>query len=115
MRDLALDTTDGDLYVGDDQELALIDDAEEVGQAAAICLRAHEREYFLDQNLGPDHSQKVTQKPYNKAAAESHIASKLRTVQELRSVTQMDLTPSGTTVGGTVAIDSIYGPVVVTV
>lgn len=110
MDDLALDD-DGDIYLGDDQDIAVVSGADEVGQAAAIRLRAHRNEYALDQNFGPDYINAVLTTPYRKASSENHIRTELLKVEELQSVGEMDLEPNYQTreVSGEIEIQSIHG------
>lgn len=115
--DLFLDT-DGDLTVDDAQELKTVTGASEVAQAGGICLRAHKREYKLDQNFGPDWVNEVLTKPYRKASAERHITAELLTVRELTGVLDIDLAPSAdtpTALSGSVEIETIYGPESITI
>lgn len=110
MDDLALDG-DGDIYLGEDQDIAVVSGADEVGQAAVIRLRSHKGEYALDQAFGPDYINQVLTTPYYKASSENHVRAELLKVDELQSVGSMDLEPDyqGRQVSGNIEIQTIYG------
>lgn len=107
------ETTEWDISLDDTQDIALIEGAAETGQACGILFKAHEREYFKDQDFGPDHANKVLTKPFVKESARQHYASKLRGVEGVRSIEDIALTPSpdrDTPVQADISIQSIYGP-----
>lgn len=114
MLDFKLDD-DGDLCLDEHGELAMIDGAAEVAQAAGILLLSQEGEYFLDRRFGIDWVNKVLTKPYRQLSAERHVKSKLLGVFELSSVTSLRM-PAPTdsrTLPADIEILSIHGPEVV--
>lgn len=114
MLDFLLDEN-GDICLDENGDLAMVDGAAEVAQAAAIRLRSHRGEYFLDKEFGPDWRGRVLTKPYSQASAEDHIRSELKKVNELTSVKRLRMPkpPEGNQLPADIEINTIYGPEVI--
>lgn len=102
---------DGDLTLDSNQELQTVTGGSEVAQAAAILLRTHKGEYFLDQDFGIDYMGQVLTKPFRKASAERHIRAELMKIAGLQAVLDISITPDyeNRRLLGYIEIQSIYG------
>lgn len=102
---------DGDLAVGEDQELKSIDGPAEVAQSAALTLGAHMGSYYLDQEFGTDILGQILTKPLNKGRREREIRRAALTVEELTNVSNVNLEPNEATreLVGDMEINTIYG------
>lgn len=108
---------EGDLAVGDDQELGTATEATEAGQAAAIALRTILESYFIDLGFGTDWLGEVLLKPYDQPRAYREIRRVLSAVKEVKSVLEIDLVPNeqNMQLEGTVRIDTNFGEITVSV
>jgi hypothetical protein len=83
---LALDPETHDFFVGDDGSLAIVEDAEAVGQLAKQRLMTYLGEWFLDTQVGVPWFQEVFVRPFNELVTESHIK---RTILNTRGVEEL--------------------------
>lgn len=102
---------DGDLAVGEDQELMSIDGPAEVAQSAALTLGAHQGSYYLDQEFGTDILGQILTKPLNKGRREREIRRAALTVEELTNVSNIEIEPNEDTrqLEGEMSINTICG------
>lgn len=95
MIDLA-SNSDGDIYLGIDQDIALVAGADETGQAGKIALLAYKGEYRLDLEFGLDYENKINAKNANITDAQRAIYDTLAQVQGVRNIGPVGIDQSTT-------------------
>lgn len=111
MIDFAESTTDGDIYLDDSQDFAMLQGADETAQAVVCQIETEQGEWPLDLEHGTNYKDKFFHKRSTRADAEMELRRTARVVPEVRNIYKMRVTEddqphSARAVG---EIDTIYG------
>lgn len=83
---LAIDPTTNDLFLEDNGELAIVHDAEAVGQHVRQRLMTFEGEWFLDNTAGVVWLSKIMGRGYDPALAESVVKAEILDTEGVTSI-----------------------------
>lgn len=88
---LALDEATNDLFLSDDGNLAMVTDAEAVGQHGRQRLQTYSGEWFLDTTCGVPWLDQVLGKGYDPALAEAVVKAELLDTDGIEEITSFSV------------------------
>ncbi|PIV98553.1 MAG: hypothetical protein COW42_13935 [Deltaproteobacteria bacterium CG17_big_fil_post_rev_8_21_14_2_50_63_7] len=113
MSDLLLGTASHDLELSADGDLQLVDEAEEVGQAAAITLDTQRGEWIYDLSFGVPWLEQILRKAPDLDTVRAVFVSTLLAVPGVNRIVKLELELDPTTrhLTATGEVDTVFGPV----
>lgn len=88
---LAIDQDTGDVYLGEDGNIAMVTDAHAIGQHVRQRLGAYEGEWFLDTTAGVPWLNEILGKAYDPAIAEALVKAEILDTDGVTEITSFSV------------------------